>query len=219
MTVRWRVLLGSLWEAWPVWLTIGGIAAAWLTAGIPNDSLSAQIRYAGLILQVLGLTTVAYGLARMRRLFRRPSLVERTTSWLRHVAGAFRRPEPITIQPEAGNLMVMGGVSKIRLGAAEGAPLDKRVEVLEQNFRSLDSEVDELKSALNKEQANLASKIETERAERYRGDERLQKQLEEVGVGGVHLESMGLTWLVVGIVFATAPEAVVTVLGLFAPRT
>jgi hypothetical protein len=50
--------------------------------------------------------------------------------------------------------------------------------------------------------------LASERADRERGDQLINKQLEEFSVGGLHLESMGLIWILLGIIFATAPEEI-----------
>jgi hypothetical protein len=46
--------------------------------------------------------------------------------------------------------------------------------------------------------------LEVEAHSRELADQRLQKQLEEFAAGGLHLESIGLLWILMGVTLATA---------------
>lgn len=74
LTFRCRVFIAAIGDAWPAWLALGGVALAALVGWALAGAASAGVRYAGTVLQVLGLATVAAGLSQVRRLFGRPSL-------------------------------------------------------------------------------------------------------------------------------------------------
>src|SRR5688572_11097941 len=95
---RRRAFIVALKDAWPVWMVVGGIALAAVLGCAFSRDASAGIRYAGMILQVFGLGTVAAGLSQIRRYFGRPSLLDRFLAWVRQVAASFRRPKPITFE-------------------------------------------------------------------------------------------------------------------------
>src|SRR3989304_5155408 len=97
-----RGLITAGRDAWPAWLALAGLAFAIVVGWRLSPNASAGVRYAGTMLPVLGLATVAIGLSQVRRVFGRPSLQQKILAWFRQVAAAFRRPKPITVEAKAG---------------------------------------------------------------------------------------------------------------------
>jgi len=54
--------------------------------------------------------------------------------------------------------------------------------------------------------------VKDERRARDEADAQIREQLESFSVGGLHLESMGLVWLFVGITLATLPGEIASLL-------
>ena len=71
-----------IWEARRGWGTIALVAAIVFAAIPVAKSLEDGIRYAGMILQILGVVTVAIGLRDKRQTFERPGLVQIFRGWL-----------------------------------------------------------------------------------------------------------------------------------------
>jgi hypothetical protein len=55
----------------------------------------------------------------------------------------------------------------------------------------------------------LTEAVEYESRSRELADQRIQRQLEEFAAGGLHLETIGLVWLLLGVTLGTAPGEVV----------
>ncbi len=211
MAACWRALGRWLVDPWPLWLAIAGILAAWIAAYLPASTLENQARYAGLILQVLGLATVAYGLSQMRGLFGRPTFVKRAVEWLARFP-LMRKPKTLTVKVAVAATAVAGARLKVRKGAPQDASLERRVGVLEDNFAALDGEVDQLRSDLGKTEREQTKRTDADRLEREKADAELGRKIEEVAVGGLHLEAIGLAWLFVGVLLGTVPDEIARLL-------
>lgn len=77
--------LRSLWnwlkEAWLFWLAFLVVAVSLLVAVGPGPS-EPRIRITGLILQLLGISTVSWGIHQTRLLFGRPTIISVVRKWL-----------------------------------------------------------------------------------------------------------------------------------------
>lgn len=206
MTIRWRVLASKFREAWPTWLLLGGLASALAIGWAFSKTLSDAIRYAGMLLQLLGLITVAIGLSQMRRLFGRPSFGTKVYAWFRGLASAFRRPRPITLEGVGaiGSAQAFGDL-RVSRGTRPDAPLEERVSTLEQNLRLFQEELDARVQQLRRELTGTKESIDRERRERVADNQRTNQKIDEVAVGGLYLEIVGLFWLILGVTGATIP--------------
>ena len=82
-----------------------------------------------------------------------------------------------------------------RVLAREQLLLRGRRKVGEANHGAIDEQLDQVRSGATRE-----------RTERIDADAKTDKRLEDVAVGGLRLETVGLSWLLVGIVFGTLPQ-------------
>jgi hypothetical protein len=216
--IRWRPLLALLREAWPTWLAIGGLALAatigYITSSTPGDG----VRFGGTILQIMGLFTVALGLWKTRQLFGRPSLVASLKGYLKRLGRVFQQPKPVT---GSGSITLpafdIRGEGRFRHGLPAGASLDQRVDALEKNLDLLERKFDSKTQNVNKRFAELDERVQRETKERSAADEKVMTQIEEVAVGGLHLESVGLVWLIFGVLGASVPDVIAALLAMFAP--
>lgn len=213
-TIRWRTLLALLKDAWPTGLALGGVALSFFVSWLFSVTLSAAVRHAGTMLQVLGLATVAIGLSEMRRLFGRPSLRRRVAAWFRRVIATFRTPEPITLQASGSFSAAWFGEARVVRGVPPGAPLEDRVAVLEDNLGRLRDELDAKEEKIRREMATVREGLEHESQERRVENQRMAQTVEEVAVGGLHLEFVGLIWLVLGVLGTSIPDEIAAFLRL-----
>jgi len=212
LTVRWRSLAAVLRDAWPTWLAISGLifaltvalTAKWLLSATLTDA----IRYGGTILQILGLSMVAIGVKKMRRMFDRPSLGAGILTWLRRLAASFTGPKPISLQASAGAFAMTGGDVRLIRGVRPGATLDERVSILEENLKLLRDELDTRLQGVRQELGTVKESIERESQERRVADEKTARKIEEVAIGGLHLEVVGLVWLLLGVTAASIPDVI-----------
>lgn len=206
--IRWRAVGTELKNAWPATLVLGGLfiaaTVAWLFSATGPDA----VRYAGTILQIFGLGTVAVGLSQTRQLFGRPSIPARVKSWFGRLRAALRRPEPITVQASSGELFLHGESPRIIIGPAPNATVEQRVAVLEQNLARLRDEVDQHAQTMRQEIRQIEEKLAAEDQGLRSAVEANAKKIEESAIGGLHLEVVGICWLFFGIVGTSIPGEV-----------
>ena len=110
MTIRWRLLRTALGtSASPFWLSVGGIAWALVIAWVVNPSrhidTAATFRYAGTLLQLMGVASVAWGLQETLGLVpEHIGIAGRVRRWLAEVATAFRPPKTHRLETGSGGL-------------------------------------------------------------------------------------------------------------------
>jgi len=196
LTIRWRILVEAMKNAWPTWLAIGGIALSVAAGWVFSPDVSATVRYAGTSLQVLGLATVAIGLSETRRLFGRPSLPRKISGWFRRLAAAFTIPKPQTLQVSNGVIASVTGKGRMVRGLGQGASLEDRVSLLEEDLNQLRDELDVEKQEIRQKIKTVREHLERETQERRVENQQAARRIEELAVGGIHLEIVGLLWLV-----------------------
>jgi hypothetical protein len=184
---------------------VGVIVAIVVGFGL-SAKTSAGVRYAGTILQIFGLGTVAIGLSQVRRSFGRPSLVEKVVAWFRQLAAAFLPPKPITVQANVVGVAIVAGEARVVVRASPGDSLDRRVTILEENLDRLRDEIDAKEKKVRTELSIVKAAVEREERARETEARRLSSQMEELAVGGLHLELVGLTWLILGVLGTSIPD-------------
>jgi hypothetical protein len=209
---RRGALIAALVDAWPAWLAAAGILAAAFFGWVLSHDPSAGVLYAGTMLEMFGLATVAFGLSEVRRSFGRPSLWQKFLAWLRQIAGAFRPPKPITLQANAGGVAIVGSKARLIVSAGPGSSLDRRVAILEENLNRLRDEVDANENGIKKEVGAVRDALSREQQARDNEFRKIAAQMEELAVGGLHLELVGLTWLVFGGLGTSIPDQIARLL-------
>lgn len=221
MLWRLKALLRWLWEPWPVWLTTLLIAvslygssqfAAWFSR--PVDQLTDTLRYSGLILQVSGIATIAWGIRGKRKLFRRPSLAERAREWIKRFPDLLRKPEPINVSMSA-TISGVAGMSAAGVLLAGSNSLEDRVSRLEKRLKETEARLAGTEQRLHDEVTTLRDAAASEKAAREQADRAILTQLESFSVGELHIEAMGAVWVFVGIVLATIPAELAIVIDFF----
>jgi len=208
LTIRWQTLRAVLRDAWPTWLFVGGLILAWVVSDLVSKTRHDAVLYTGTMLQIFGLTTVAIGLQQDRRMFDRPSFRAATLNWFRRLAAAFTGPKSITGQASLVGCMTMTGDLRVVLGPRPGATLDERVSTLEKNLTLLRDELDTKLQGLRRELGTVKESIEHESQERRAADEKTGREIEEVAIGGLHLEWVGLFWLFFGFIAGSFPDVI-----------
>ena len=215
LTFRFRPFLAVVRDAWPTWLALLGLGLATGMAWVAAPTVLAAVRYAGTVLQLLGVCVVAIGLSEMRRLFGKPTLVARVLGWLRQLRSVFIRPQPIALQASVASAAAVAGECRVVRTPRPGAPLDERVSALESDLASLRDELDAKVGGLRADIRALSDKIKHERRERERADQQTARRVEEVAVGGLHLETVGLFWLVMGTLGTSIPDEIALWISFF----
>jgi hypothetical protein len=211
ITVRWRVLVRWIAEPWTFWLFLFTIAATWLLALLLGDTPELRARIIGVMLQLLGLVTVAIGLRNMRKLFGRPSFAEWFRDWLSRFLLNFRKPEPIEITPAPATASSGVGQPTVRISASADSTSEERISLIERDVDLLRTSLDRLQKDFAENLRKLSGRTTQHVLTLKRVDRQLQSQLQEVAVGGLRLEVLGLSWLLIGLVLATLPQESISI--------
>lgn len=208
MTIRWRELGTAMSAFWPVGLAIVGFLLAAFVGWIPSTSVSAWIRYTGIVLELMGLATVAHGLNKLLKEFGQPGVLRRIWDSLRQVVRAFRRTEPTRIQPLAGSITATSGMVGVMQSVGPGATVERRLEVLENKLSQLQHELDRESQDRRGKDTILEEGLRREREERSKADGYASALIQNVAIGNFHLEFVGLVWLGLGVFGTSLPDEV-----------
>ncbi len=202
---RWLTDGKSLWITLFGWAGAFGIGWGAKVLGPSGFELSDQFRVAGWALQILGISTVAVGLKKTRDIFDVPSVKEQFVEWVKRFPTVFARRQTITGTASlsgAGTASVKGyGI----VGPVPDASIEERLDVLEEKYKHLSQQLIDARNEIKSEAQRLDKAVKQERRARSQADTEIRAQLESFSVGGLHLESMGLAWLLLGITCATLP--------------
>lgn len=196
-------VLAWLYEANLLWLAVLAVPTVMALAYIILGAWEPRIRIAGTCLQLLGLATVARGLRDTRKLFSQPSLFQLAQNWLRRFPTFYR---DIRIVTGTGHLQA-GGATVTGFGTVTSSPkasLEDRIAMLEENLKQAHVAIQETQRRIDEEARNQANALQSERHYRKTGDEQTKKLLQEAMAGGLHLEAIGVFWLLIGITLASA---------------
>ena len=211
---RWvKALARWLTEAWRVWIPVSVVVLVLTVASqLPLSLADPVLRYCGLAFQLLGILTVVSGLRDKRRLFNRPSLVENILLWIHRWPRWGAKPQT-NLVAGTGSISISGSarVSRWR-GVPADASVEARLAALEENLATLRTEQAEAEKRFQESTRKTNEAVDAERRARKSAIGSLRFQLEKLGAGGLHVEMMGVFWLVLGIVLATVPGEIAAVL-------
>jgi len=200
-SARFKVLWSWLMEAKYAWLALGVIAIALLSSILwPSEKV---IRYAGLILQLLGIGTVIWGVSLTRALFGHPSFAAKVLSWLKQFP---LRKRTVIFGAGIGAVAMISGKARAYQShtPAENATIEQRLDSLERNIKLIHERITGTEKEMDEEFRKTAEVIKSEAYTREAEDRILHKKLEATGIGGVHISAIGALWLFVGVVLSTA---------------
>lgn len=197
-----------LGRAWRVWGSVGVIVLSVAVASMLPGSLEAHIRYAGLFLQLLGVCTVVYLLSGKHHLFGRRGLWASTRQWAAE-RPRFRGSSTTLIVASAGHAHISGEAKITKwFGTPPTATVEERLHALESNLQTVRADLAESRLRATKHLQKVEAAIQTERHERTDAVREVSTKLQKLGADGLHVEAVGLLWLIVGIVLATIPAEV-----------
>ena len=203
---RWlRAFLSWLWEARHVWLALVVVVVAMLLVARKGVT-EPQIRIVGMVLQILGIGTVAWGIRETRVLFGRPDIFRLSRDWIRRfpVYGGRVVTGSVNITVPGATLQARGYVSAV---AGPNATVDARLEALERNLWYVNDRIDHIQAEMDQNARAQRQALEQEQQTRVKENQELSAKLEATETGGLHISAMGALWLFVGVTMSTAaPE-------------
>lgn len=212
---EWFRAIGRwLWQGRKGWAPLVLVAITIFMCIFLARTTSDGLRFAGVILQLLGVVTVAIGLRDRRQTFQRPSFYQRFVQWLRSFPKYSPKPHILEMRGVASASMGGSAYAFGWQGTPPGATVDQRFAVIEKNLET----VKQLALDAQKQNQESASKIreelDAERRERSASDQALRLKVENIGAGNLNLEAAGVFWLIVGITLGTIPNEVANFFGL-----
>jgi hypothetical protein len=194
----WWILV----DAWRVVLCLSTVLAAFLVGWRFGEP---AFRMGGGVLELLGLLVVIWSLADTTKKFGRSGIRQGLRDWLAKNPFA-KRTVRITLGTGAISVDSAGSVyGHHRID--ERAAMVHKVDFLLRRYYEHVEQLKNLNEALRAEQKERQSSIESEAKARSEADERLKSDLREAVAGGVHLEWMGVVWILCGTSFGSfAPE-------------
>lgn len=199
----------SLWfwlkELRLFWLALLVVALA-LGFSLRPGATEPEIRLVGLVLQVLGIGTVAWGIHRTRVLFGHPTFVDQLCSWLKRFPAGGKRVVSVTGNVTLPPLSVQGRGQTVA-SAGPNPTLDARIEALEKSVRLMNTRINQTQCQMDEGFRRRDELLNEEKQTRVKEDQALCEKLEATETGGLHISAMGALWLFVGVTLSTAaPE-------------
>lgn len=202
---RW---IGDPREFWLFALVVSAVVGLAFLFPIP---LVDGLRYAGLTLQVWGVGTVIRGLRDRGRLFNKPSLVASTRAWIRRFPQY--KPRSVTLSASCvGSASAFGSVDAVVWrGYHETDSLEQRFQALAENLETVTKELSRVSTGLERRVGEVRELLQREQTARAEEVSKIHGKLAELGAGGLHIELVGVAWLIAGIVLATVPAEIAQV--------
>jgi hypothetical protein len=160
-------------------------------------------RYAGLVLQLMGLATVVGGVWDTRRLFGQPTLSERFRRW-RGRRPKFRQSAAVGAGLAGVAAAVFSAEAELWAAMPDDAPVGQQLRALKANLLVLSERVNKQRDKLSKAILEGADKLQEEMAARMRRDTELETLIRSAQTGGLDVSFVGLVWLAFGLVLTTS---------------
>lgn len=167
------------------------------------------IRHTGLVLQVFGIGTVAWGISDTRALFGHPSFVSKAMDWL----SRFPLRRSASIVGLAGlscGTVICSARGFASYNAGENPTIESRIDALEKNVDAINNRISETQNQIDQEVSKMTVALKQEELSRKEEYLSIREKLEATGTGGVHISAIGALWLFVGVILSTASPEIAT---------
>lgn len=194
-----------------MWIAVLPIPVVLIVCWAVIPSWEPRIRIAGMIMELFGLGTVAFGVRETRVRFKKSSLLETTRQWLKSFP-KFKIETRIvlgtaTLKLGGGTLSAFGTVSP-----SPTATLEERVALLERSLNQANEMIHQIQQKIEEETRKRDTALDAERRDREVGDEKNQQRLKEAVAEGLYIETTGVVWLFLGIILSTASNEITSCL-------
>lgn len=185
-----------------LWITIVVLAAAIVQVLYICNS-EASFRITGLILQILGIGTVAYGIRDTRKMFGHPSFLSLLRDWF------MRFPKfGGQIRSFAANIKATSMTSNAR-GHVWINPIDasneERIKALEANLEAVNLRLCQTQNQIDQCDREIKRSFKKEYDIRTKANRQILQKLEAAETGGIYISAMGVLWLFVGVIMSSIP--------------
>lgn len=165
------------------------------------------IRYWGVALQLLGVTTVAAGIRDTRRRFGQRGLFREA----RQKLAAFPRLRPKAVSTRL--VGTVGSLSAVATARASGSgtltlTTQEQIDALRQGLSNLQAAFDQAQQATDHRFAQAGRQLSEEQDARTKAVEDVRRGLADAQTGGLDLAVFGTTCLMIGALLGGAPQEV-----------
>ena len=204
-TDRIRALGPWLAEGRYVWIAVGSTAMALLVCLRPG-STEPLIRWAGLVLQLLGVSTVVWGITETRSFFGYAPIFTMAKGWIARVP--LRKQNVVLAAAGVASATATGNMrGHVTHGPGLNPTIQDRLDALEKNITAVHDRITNAEKEMDQRFHKANETLTAETMARTAEDERTRGMLESTATGGVHISAIGATWLFVGVFLSTAaPE-------------
>jgi hypothetical protein len=172
------------------------------------------LRTTGGLLQLFGVLSVAIGIRKLRRSFGlRPvsqEILSELWAWIvqfvRRIARLFGRRGRIVAATATtlGELKLSSSLStRVIFGRGTNLSVEERLQRLERGFDYMQDFTDKLQDDVQKKIELHTAALAAERADREKYIAQISLQVNELAVGGIQLQIVGMLWLLFGLALAT----------------
>lgn len=163
------------------------------------------IRIAGMVLQLMGIATVAWGIHITRKEFGHSSVF---TVWRKRLNRfpAFRNHGGTGSANSTLPAMTSSGRGHSSVSAGTNPTIDARIQALEDNLKLVNDRVSQTQNEMDQEFRKQADALKREQQIRSDEDQHIRAKMESTNTGGLHISAMGTLWLVIGVIMSSVPS-------------
>lgn len=181
------------------------VVAASVASIVSLGAGEAAFRYSGMVLQLLGIGTVAWGIHTTRKEFGHPSVF---AVWRKRL----NRFPPFGGQVITGSFHItlpamtnsMRGYSSVAAGA--NPTIDARIQALEKNLKLVHDRVSQTQNEMDQEFRKQFDALKQEQQVRSDEDQHICAKIESTETGGLNISAMGALWLSIGVIMSSIPS-------------
>jgi hypothetical protein len=161
-------------------------------------------RLLGLGLQIAGTLIVIFNIRDTRKQFNRPGFVELAKEWFRSRPRLLSRS--VTVNLKGAAAVASRAVARVEVwrGVPAGATLEVRVGALEENQDNLNKKINEFRRETEQALRGHGDELKQEKQARDEGDQSLQAKLASAQTEGLYISTMGICWLLAGMIMSGA---------------
>ncbi|BBL34886.1 hypothetical protein Nstercoris_01137 [Nitrosomonas stercoris] len=199
-----KIRLLWLWLAKPryTWLAIGIVVIALVISLRPHTS-ELTIRTTGLVLQTLGILTVAWGIYKTRKFFGHPPFTVKVKSWLEQFPLIHRKTVIKVNAASFGSSTSKASVYSTHQPTEKNPTTEERLKSLERNITLIHERITSTEKEMDKEFQKITEVLKIEEQTRQTEDNDIRAKLETTGTGGIHISATGALWLFFGVILST----------------
>lgn len=164
-----------------------------------------SFRLSGLLLQILGIFTVALGILQTREQFRHDSYPKLFSAWIQRFP--LKKSNPSFIEPEG--IQTSFSIGDVILHTVfkldSNSSIQDQLLKIEKEILSLQKQIDNQADKNINEFNDFSNKLTIEKNERTQSINQTLKIIESTSTGGIHISFIGTIWLLFGVIASTTP--------------